>query len=781
MRRAALACLTGLALALPAQAQTAGPLRGNLRARTALSWSYNRQYEQKIFPTLESGLFRIEDSRLDWLGLADEGYRFTNDSWLAYRGAAAAFTEARPELTVVPGFEWLLPPRPLTIYGSDHFCPGRAQEPQWPVFRIGRMMADITADERGLRLLSPQWLRRGIELSRREHFYEEAMAADLFSVPNYHAPPQWDLTNQKALEKPQFMGSEPASNDPYQNASAPGLLYPPIESIWGPPSSGLANELNLSRGHILGTELQSHGLKRMEKIAGTLPGGATSLMDTLQDELRRGEAPATYMERLMLPPGWWSARLPEFTRDNPQYAQACGEYYALLEKGISLFQTYGGGGLSKQGLESARWSWAQGTLNQHMIDMHPNTIRSWDRMIEWLELYDPQQAIVAQLNTPDNGGPQGWLPALDPRKLRNRPKARERFALMDMAYELQTVGDLNPSATPLGQGPYPTGQPPPTNGPYPGGSPLAGSAPAASNPGLRVPTLVHYYNLALRNGWRLAPVTSLDNLGPLDAHANRLLPAARSTFTGLYAGSEQNIVSGTSVNLGRGVDRIQALMQALHARRTFVSENGFVDGLLYARDVSTGRLAVMGDSLFQRGGMDPVTFEFTLQLTLNARNQTTQGRRIKVEDIRVVEIVERERDLDVLGRRLRIAEATRNPSVNISAEQFSLLVSDEIPVCKYYSSGAVAQPGTSAGVGTILANYGLTGTPLNPPEPDTYPLPVTFTWRSTVRPHRPGGTLAYYVKARLPAMGSFPECSIVTAPLWTVTDWSRFSSIDEAQ
>lgn len=782
-----LTCLLGLALSLPvgAQNQPAGtlPLRGSLRGRTALSWNYNRQNLQKIFPTLESGLFSLQETRLDWLGMADEGYRFTYDGWLAYRGALSAFTDARPQLTALPGFEWLgsgQQARNLTIYGSDHCCPGWSRRPQWATFRVGRMLADMAADEPDLRFPKQNWLLPDVQVTKADQLYDLALATDLFAVGTYNGPGPMDQSNLKGLEKPYFMGTEPQSTDPYQNVSAPGLLYPPIESIWGPPSSDLSASLDLYRGHQLGQELLNPtGLLRMNAVAEQVPNGASALLIQLLEQLRRGEPRATrgYLERLPLPPGWRLGKLPEATRDNPQYSQAYGEYYALLGRGLSLFQNYGAGtSLAKESLETARWTWYQGTPDQHILDLNPASIRTWDQMVDWLERYDPQQPIVAMLSTPTAGGTQGWLQDLDPRKLQNRPKARERFALVEMVWNLQTAADFPGQAVP-GQGPYPTGQPPGGSGPYPGGSPLA--APTATSSSSVNGTLP-YYNVGLRNGWRLAPATGVDNQGRLDAHGSRPVPGVRSTFTGLYPGSDQTIVNGGRVNLGTGADRIREFLLGLHTRRTFVSENPYVDALLYAREVGTGRTVAMGGQLFQSSSASPTTFEFTLRLDVPVRNQTTQNRRIKVEDIRVVQVVERERDFGAPNQRLSIVNATRNASATqIGPEQLSMLVTDEVPVFKYYSSGAVAQPGTSAGIGTILANYGLTGPQANPAEPDTYPLPVTLTWRATVRPHQPGGILGYYVKAELPVMGNLTAGSLVTAPLWTVGDWSRFKSVDE--
>lgn len=768
MRRA-LPFLLGLALAAPAAAQPAPgtlPLRGNLRVRSAIS-AEGRQWAQKLFPTLESGLFRIENTRLDWLGLADEGYRFSGDGWLAYRGAASAFTDARPQLTAIPGFEWQ-GSRRLSIYGADHLVPGRDPRPSWPALRVGRLAPDL--DEQELRRLYEsslyEELRRGRILTLFDELYHESLGTDLVQTGGIYSSNQVDLSDLMGLEKPEFYPNAPPSSDPYALPTLAGM--PPTESIWGPASAALRSDLDLDRGNPIAQQLQDPpGLTRMGNTALEVersPGPARQWLPILTNRLRWGDPLSNngWFERLPLTPGWRPDKVPEASRDNPQYQKMFGHYFTLLELGLNLFQSYGGG-LSRTGLEQARYAWSQGTSSQQLGALPPAQQRSWGQLIDWLQQYDDQQTIVAQFNAPEREGPAVWLRDLDPRLLRGKSVARQRLGLLEVAYG-QSGADFATSAPPGGGG-----------GPIPGASPLVtGVASGTARVNL------DYYNLALRNGWRVAPCSGLDNLGPLDRHQGKLVPQARSTFTGLYPGPVDTVVRGGQVNFSsNGPERIRQMLAGLAQRRTFVSENPYVDALLSARDLTTGRQVPMGGDLFQ-GSSSPVTFELTLQLAMPTRTQVTEGARIKVEDIKLVEVVERERELDANGRRLKIFESTRNPQLALGPQQMSLLVTDEVPAFQYYSSGAVAQPGLSAGVGTILSNYGLTGTPVNPPEPDTYPLPVTLTWRLTARPHQPGGILAYYVKARLPAMGTIPAGTIVTAPLWTVTDWNRFQSLDEA-
>lgn len=782
----ALPLLLSLALAGPSLAQTAPntlPFRGTMRVRTAVSISGSRQWAQKIFPTLESGLFRIENTRLDWLGLADEGYRLTPDGWLAYRGAAAKFTEARPQLSAIPGFEWFeqaqagMMPQNLCVYGADHIVPGRNWAPNWPALRVGRLVPDLTEGE--LRNLYDRslesMLRRGRLLSLFDDLYHESLGTDLLNTGNVYNQTNVDPGNLPALEKAEFSGTTPVdTSDPYNLPTGSGL--PPTESIWGPPSQELKGDLNLDQGVSIAQQLQDPpGLLRMGNTAlevTRLPQAASVYLPILQNRLRYGDPPSNngWYERLPLVPGWRPDKVPEAARDNPQYQRMYSAYFTLMEAGLNVFQSYGGG-LSRSGLENARYNWSRGTGSQHVQDLPPDQQRSWDQMVDWLQQYDDRQPIVAQFTTPAVN-PASWLTHLDPRKLKNRPLARERLALLEVVSG-QNPGDFASAAPPLGGG-----------GGGGGGAPGPGASPPVVVGGNVAGRLSYdYYNLALRNGWRVVPVSGIDNLGPLNRHQGKLVPQARSTFTGLYAGTNDAIVNTGQANLGsNGPERVRQLLEALGQRRTFVSENPYVDALFYARDVTTGRLTVMGGSLFQGQGGAPTTFELTLELRMPVRHQVTDRVRIRMEDIKLVEVVERERDFDAQGRRVKIWEATRNPQqVQLGAQQLTMLVSDEIPVLRYYTSGAVAQPGTSAGVGSILLNYGLTGQRVNPPEPETYPLPVTLTWRITARPHQPGATVAYYVKANLPEMGQIPAGSVVTAPLWTVSDWARFTSIDEAQ
>ncbi len=772
-----------LALAGPAAAQTAPntlPFRGSMRVRTAVSISGSRQWAQKIFPTLESGLFRIEGTRLDWVGLADEAYRLTGDGWLAYRGAAAQFTDARPQLAAIPGFEWLEQPpsqqisaQHLCVYGADHLVPGLNFAPSWPALRVGRLLPDLSDSE--LQTLYDRslynLLRRGRILTLFDDLYHESLGTDLLNPGNVYTNTNVDPGNLAGLEKPEFSGTAPANtSDPYNLPT--GNTLPPTESIWGPPSQDLRSLLNLDRGIPVAQALQDPpGLLRMGNTALEVerrPDSAMHYMPILQNRLRWGDPPSNngWFERLPLVPGWRPDKVPEAARDNPQYQRMYGAYFSLMDTGLNLFQSYGGG-LSRSGLEGARFNWSRGTGSQHIQDLPPHQQRSWDQMIDWLQQYDDRQNIVVQMTTPAQGAAASWLYHLDPRKLRNRPLTRERVALLEMVSG-QSPNDFAPGG--------------PGGG---GGAPVPGASPLVTGGNVAGRLTFDFYNLALRNGWRLSPVTGIDNLGRLERPQGTLVPQVRSTFTGLYAGdNDAGIVNTGQANLSsNGPERLRQMLQALGRRRTFVSENPFVDALLSARDVQTGVVTVMGGTLFQgAAGAAPTTFELTLQLNVPVRNQVTDRARIRMEDIKLVEVVERERELDAQGRRIKIWEATRNPVlVPVGAQQLSMLVSDEIPVMRYYTSGAVAQPGTSAGVGSILQNYGLTGQRVNPPEPESYPLPVTLTWRITARPHQPGATIAYYVKANLPEMGPIPAGTLVTAPLWTVGDWNRFTSIDEAQ
>ena len=188
----------------------------------------------------------------------------------------------------------------------------------------------------------------------------------------------------------------------------------------------------------------------------------------------------------------------------------------------------------------------------------------------------------------------------------------------------------------------------------------------------------------------------------------------------------------------------------------------------------------MGGNLFEgRPNAGVTTFEFRLKLDVPTRNQYTDNLRVTMPEIKLVEIGERERRWGSEQDSVRIVDvARRKRQLPQGPMSFSKLFADEIPILPYYTRGAVAQPGASGGIPTVLGTYGIGRPHLDVGDPLLHPLPLTLIWRVSARPHTSGQTMAYYVLVKLPTMDG-EDADLITAPLWTVGDWSRFESLDD--